>query len=407
MDRLSPQSAFAPEMRLLCACCRVKPRASDLQLQASLATQINADKLLALAIRHRVEPLLFHNLKLHAQGAFPAYLLETLAVRFRRNALKSLQAARTNVQLAQLLKAHGIPYLPLKGITIAQRYYGDMSLRHANDIDFWIPEGSAEMVRSLLLELGCRFDHELDYRQIAERGENHDRFLRRRFHHDVLTHTDGSHLEMHWRLSVNVESFRLDPPDLLRSGDPIGIGNVLMTMMGPVPLLLYLCEHGAQHGWFRFKWLMDLPQVLESHEWNWHQVLLEAKRASCLSALLLGLKLAQTLFGWSAPDPVRQAMRKRQFLNWQVKTVYRNLSLSEPAITDPTFLQSVRHLVYRAGHIESPAFVWNELSFYFLSPRDLSIVRLPDRWFFAYYALRPVLFVWRQIFKRGGALHAK
>ena len=276
MNMLFPHTEFSPEIQLLCACCRVKPNDTDLKLQAALAPLISADKLISLAIRHRVEPLLYHNLKLHAAGVFPDDILDALAVRARRNTVKSLHALRINVQLARMLRAHGIRYLPLKGATIAQRYYGSISLRHSNDIDFWVPARSVEAVRALLVEQGCRPYDEYNLQKIEERGERHRKFLREHFHHDVWIHSGGEHLELHWRITSNARGLLLEPVDLLASGEPIDVASDSMTTMGPVPLLLYLCDHGAHHGWFRLKWLMDLPQVLESREWDWPQVLAEA-----------------------------------------------------------------------------------------------------------------------------------
>lgn len=393
-------------MRLLCACCRVKPNDADLKLQAALASQISADKLTSLAVRHRVEPLLYHNLKQHAAGVFSAAMLDALAERTRQNAVKSLQALRINVQLARLLRDHAIPYLPLKGVTLAQRYYGSVSLRHANDIDFWVPLQSVDAVRALLAEQGCHPDDDHDHDNIVGRGERHRRFLRRYFHHDTWVHSEGERLELHWRLTSNAKGLKLDPLDLLACGDRVDVAANSMGMIGPVPLLLYLCEHGARHGWYRLKWLMDLPQVLESREWDWPQVFAEARRANCFSALLLGLRLSQMLFGWVVSEPVAVAMQKHRLLDWQVRMVCRNLDKPESAIVQPTILQRCAHLLYRTSLIESFGFVWNQLNHYSLSHHVLKLVRLPDSLFWAYYALHPLL-VWVELFRHRWVRQAK
>ncbi len=346
-------SELSPEMQLLCACCRVKPRAEDLQLQAALATQIHADKLIAAAIRQRVEPLLYHNLKQHAQGVFSDQVMEALAARVRRNAINSLNAIRINLQLVRMLRERGIPFLPMKGITLAQRYYGEIGLRHTKDIDFWVPVEFVKTVRDLLMKQGCQPHYEHDIRWALENDK-----LRRIYpNHLILSDPCGMHLEMHWRFTLNSETFKLDAAEMLACGETVEVAGEAMTMMAPVQLLLYLCMHGARHGWWRLKWLLDLPQVLESRDWDWPLVLAEAKRANCLNALRLGLKLAEQLFGWVVPEQVAASMSKQYLLNWQMKIVFQYLGKPEESLTKLTFTEKI----YRLSLAESASFFWEDL----------------------------------------------
>ena len=49
--------------------------------------------------------------------------------------------------------------------------------------------------------------------------------------------------------------------------------------------------HGARHSWFRLKWLVDLPYVLQSKAWDWPALFAKARRIGCADALRLGLIL--------------------------------------------------------------------------------------------------------------------
>jgi len=391
---------------LLCACCRIKPNDEDIKLQIVLAPQINPEKFLALAIRHRVEPLVRHNLKLHETGVFPDKILEALTTRVRNNAIKALRAMRINVQLARLMREHGIPYLPLKGVTVAHRYYGSINLRHANDLDCWIPEQSLDEVRALLTGLGCRSDPENCFDEVEKRGKHHCNFLRQHQHHDVMSHPDGVALEVHWRITSNSNGMRHDHADMFATGESVFIGGGPIVMIEPEAQLLYLCDHGGAHGWYRLKWLADLPQVLESREWDWPKVLDKAKQAKSLPTLLLGLKLAQQLFGWDIPESVATAMKKQPFLMWQLNTVYENLSGTDFEMVYPSVLQGLKHVLYRMSFLLSSKYVRGELTYHFLSHNDLRVIPLPDRLFWVYYFVRPVL-IWRQIIKRIQVRHAK
>jgi hypothetical protein len=227
MKKFQPNKAvtlknFSPEMELLCTSCRVQPRPVDLSRQAALASQIDEERLLALSKRHRIEPLLYHNLSLHSQGVFSNELLSKLAARARRLAFKSLQALHINHQLSGLLQQKGISYVPLKGVAIAQQHYGEISLRHTNDIDFWVPEASLAEARSILLELGCEVDMDHDFQDVEGRGARHFAFIRRFFHHETWIHPSGLVLELHWRLTVNAHGLHLDPETLCVNSMPTG-----------------------------------------------------------------------------------------------------------------------------------------------------------------------------------------
>lgn len=391
------EHTLLPEMQFLCACCRVNPTAADMATQTALAPVVDMERLVALARRQRVEPLLYHHLQRNGSVAWDGRLRDALAKRVRRSAEKSLSSIRLNIELALAMREQGIGFLPFKGVTLAQRYYGNISLRHANDIDFWVPERGIEPMRKLLSDLGGKVAPGAGFREI-ERGERHTRFLRRQYCEEVWTMPDGQLVEIHWRLTFNPHALRLNPADILESGEKVLFGGHGLAAMGSVPLLLYLCEHGARHGWSRLKWLFDLPQVLEGNCWDWEEVLSAAKRANCRSSLLLGLKLAEILFGWSAPEQVSRALQGHRFLDWQVSFVLKKMKSEVKALVFPTVVQRLKHLLYRASLIESPVFVWREIIYYALSQNDLRILKLPDRWFPLYYFLRPVL-IWCEIDK--------
>jgi hypothetical protein len=358
MNPLTAITTLPPEMQMLCACCRVHPRDEDVRLQTSLAALVDADKLLALAIRQRVEPLLYHHLKRHAPGTFPEALLQTLAARAKRNTFNTLNAIRLNVQLARMLREHGIPFLPLKGVTLAQRYYGEVGVRHCNDIDFWVPEHSLDAVRSLLIEQGCRLDVAFGFSDVASSNEKYLAYMHSCHHHEEFIHPSGVGMEAHWRLSTFSKSPLFNPIGLLATGDPIEIAGEPATMMASTPLLLYLCMHGASHGWFRLKWLVDLPQVLESRNWDWPQVIAEAERANCLNSLLLAMQLSSQLFGYVVPEPVACAIKKQRLINWQIQMVLKNLGSPQTYQPNESLAQKFNRYTLSA----SLGFIWQEFN---------------------------------------------
>lgn len=393
-------TSFSPEFQLLCACCRVTPGEADRRQQRRLAPLVDADRVLELADRHRIAPLVHHHLRRHPEGTFPPALMQALARRSRHNALKTLGGFALNLRLARLLGEAGIPFLPLKGVTVAARYYGDAGLRHVNDLDFWIPPECVDRAGALLAGQGWRVDDHDAVDDLIARGGNHKRFVMGHVHHLVLVTPDRNRVEMHWRLTSNDAALRLDAAQLSAAAERVAVGRETLPLMAPESLLLYLCEHGARHGWYRLKWLADLPQVLESQAWDWPAVLRAARAANCRGALLTSLALAQALFGWTPPAEVAAAIRGERLLAWRL-AVIRDYLLApnswwaeEPAMPLPVV---IRHTFYRSSFAETLGFAWGEWRCFGLSHHDLRVVRLPDRCFPAYRLLRPLLFAWRRL----------
>ena len=71
-------------------------------------------------------------------------------------------------------------------------------------------------------------------------------------------------LELHWRLTDLPLLRDGIPPAALRTVD-IAPGSAVTTLGGDA-LLVYLCVHGAAHGWGRLKWLADIYTLLPHND---------------------------------------------------------------------------------------------------------------------------------------------
>ena len=194
----------------------------------------------------------------------------------------------------------------------------------------------------------------------------------------LLTNTPRSVVHQIWR-------YLLSPNDL--------------RVMRDMDLLLYLCEHGARHGWSRLKWLADLPRVLADRGWDWPTVLGGARQVGCNQSLILGLALCQDLFGWSPPPEVRKAIAQSRRLPLALRLIRKSWDAPAPAKSVPfaqvarIVLQELALNVLLTNTLRS---VVHQIGRYLLSPNDLRVMRIPDRWFGLYYLMRPVLILARR-----------
>ena len=395
-------SRFSPEFQLACCCCRTPLAEQDWDEIQSLVARVDVPAFLDLVIsRHRIGPLVYAVMKQLPAQTLPPGLMAPLSACSRANSVAALQSKRAHILLARWFSNAGIDWLPFKGVTVAQRYYGDFALRQVNDIDIWVPASKMLGARALLLARGFQAHDSTHHWALATRGPRHLDYLTRYYFEEQLYSREFGCLELHWQLTANTRQFSVKPETILSQSDQIKLGDTSVGVMNHVDLLLYLCEHGARHGWYRLKWLADLPRLLAYQNWDWRLVFDRALEAGSARSLLLGLALSRDLFGCELPEAVHQELRAFVPLSIAIRTV--RLDLQAPSnqfvpVVRPSiarrFADLLRSLVLSSNFRGAGMNVWR----YSLSPNDLQVIKLPDRWFWLYYVLRPILFtirIWR------------
>jgi Uncharacterised nucleotidyltransferase len=391
---------FSPEFQLTCLCCRVDPTAVEQAEIRRLLGVVDVAAFCELAVtRHRIGSLVHAALCKLPASDLPPGLMAPLAEAAKLNAVKVLQAMRTHIMLARWFAEAGVDWLPFKGITLAVRYYGDSSARHVNDLDIWVPAGSLDRARTTLREHGFRELGAHIHGDLAARGERHAAYLASFYHEEQQYNPEFGNLELHWRLADDPSQFRLAPEQILANADTIKIGSASVRVMSDPDLLLYLCDHGARHGWSRLKWLADLPRVLAHGAWDWPQVLGRARQLGCYQSLVLGLALCRDLFGWSPPAELSTAIARSRRLTLALRLMRHSWDAPAPTNAVPfaqVVRQVLRELALNVLLTSSPRSVLYQLWRYLLSPNDLRVLRLPDRWFGLYYLMRPALILARR-----------
>ena len=84
-----------------------------------------------------------------------------------------------------------------------------------------------------------------------------------REHHLSYFHPEkGIQLEIHWRLHPppsKEPSFE----ELWKRKRKSELTTYPVYFLGQEDLFLYLITHGARHGWFRLRWLIDIDKMVE------------------------------------------------------------------------------------------------------------------------------------------------
>lgn len=188
--------------------------------------------------------------------------------------------------------AADILVVPFKGAILSERLYGDPALRMFADLDLLVPPDQVRKTVELLIGAGYlpMFKPEMLRRWIRPKSQ---------VKHCILQHSSGRWLvEVHWEL---FDSWR-------RIGPPAVVVDV--AEWDALEMLIYLCNHGAEHWWIKLKWVVDVDRCVRSvQNLDWHVLFARARQRGCARIVRLALYLARQTCSLELPEWVDAEIR--------------------------------------------------------------------------------------------------
>jgi Uncharacterised nucleotidyltransferase len=294
----------SPELQLLVCCARRDLSVDDEARLVSLITQgVEWPRLIALALRHKMMPLLWWHLRTRTSHV-PAQVAADLKAAFGANARNMLRLTAELRELVAFFADHGIEVVPYKGPALGERLYGNLALRQAGDLDVVVSLSQCRRAKALLMERGYAPRHVL-----SAGGEA---FMFRSRYSEEFARPDGLRVELHWGFTNRDLDLPLHLDDLRPRLTPMPLGGAPVPMFGTEDMLLILCVHGCKHRWDRLEWLCGVGELMRSPGdtlLDWERVLREARRYHCERMVLLGVLLAHDML--DAPVPPMVLARAR------------------------------------------------------------------------------------------------
>ena len=310
-----------------------------------------------------------------------------------------MQAVRNSLKLAGVLKGFhsaGIPLMPMKGPILSLELYGDVGLRQSHDLDLMVKPQDLARAQACLESMGWR--HDANWFPLSPR--QWENLLRHEY--DLLfVHPHGDCLlELHWRARWELR----DQTEARWAGSVPGVWQGCSHQaMNPIDQVLYLCSHGGIHGWFRAKWLGDMARIHAQGQMDWQAALDQASRTGQERALLACLRLLQDVYGLPAPDLPGNPWRNLP--SFLIARPLHDLKISEDPAAFGALAMAWEHFrLIRYERLAVPQKTGRDLLAELAYRReDFQVLRLPDRFYWAYAPLRPFLWVWRRLLRRGPA----
>lgn len=237
-----------------------------------------------------------------------------------------LGVAARNVLLAQeltsILRAFAerqVPCVPLRGLALAESFYGDSMARPMGDIDLLVHKEDLPRVAAILKELGFQeFDHRPGFAQAFSYTLE---FFKYR-HGWVI-------VEPHWTIAYPPFADRVNMEMVWRRcvwGQVIGVDTWLL---GRADLVLHLCFHLIHQGKSApLLWFYELDRLLRQGTTapDWTEVVSLTRETGLELFVAEVLGKVKILFDSPIPDHVLSPLRAQPLLHsaWEVKKSLEN-----------------------------------------------------------------------------------
>ncbi len=377
-----------PAIALLSRCGAGAANANAEEIRRLARDVTDWQRFFELAARHAVVPLADQALAVAAPNIVPAPIAVQLRAASQQGAMISLHLSGELVEAMRALADAGIDAMPFKGPTLAALVYGNLSSRQYQDLDVLVHRADVERTRTALLALGYTpaNDYNEDQRDTLMRSSHHEQFLR-----------GATTLELHWSLNNRTLTHDTFERRWWENRQSVTIGGATMQTLGAERLLLYLCMHGGKHSWARLGWLFDLQFALRVYpEADWDLIWRLARDNGAERMVSIGLTLIERLLG--DRDLVAPASKGRNddAPSVEVSTLIIG-RLSDGEQFDPS-LDFQLQLRSRERLQDRVRYTWHILAA--PHPADVALLGLPRSLHRAYYVLRPIRLIWKNLARR-------
>jgi len=306
---------------LLSACRVFLGTEKPAQLEATLAQGRDWDKVLQLANRQGVMPLLYRTINQSCPQAVPQKWLARLKMLYLQNTAQNLKMTSELLKILDAMREASIKAVPLKGPILAQQAYGDISARTFVDLDILVPKKDVMHTKDLLLLEG--YCPDLLLNQDQEKA-----YLKSQCEYNFNQKARGIHLEVHWQLLPSCYAIGFDENGIWSRINAIAFNDCSIPVLSSEDLLLALCIHSAKHWWGAntLKMICDVGAVLHScPNLDWNQTMRCAGELHVERLLLLGCKLAEGLLGIELPEDISKKSGDDKAIRSMVSNILSNL----------------------------------------------------------------------------------
>ena len=360
------------------ACIRshVGPQAGLVAIPAG----VDWERLLALSLEQCVLPAV-HAALAPSADSIPASARERIHNVFvsvaARNAARTAELTRLVVRLQE----RGIAVMGLRGPVLAEQLYGDTAMRQFEDLDLFVKRTDAIAAMRALEAEGFQ-------PQEAFNGRQEEALVRFRTERNYYRGAERLWVDLHWELLPPPFEIERDPEALWARAQTSTVQDAPVTTLSDGDAFLFLCVHGAKHGWDKVGRVADVAAWLRKNPGaDWGAILERADKAGKRRAVRVAVGLANRLLEASWPEAARGDQAVERLADEAIARLEGREMGEGRQRGDWAFALDI---------LEAPG---NRLRFVasLLSPTgaELRMFTLPRGLFFVYYPVRWLRLLWK------------
>lgn len=369
---------FSNEFRLILALCQLDDLKKEAMLESVSLDDILWDTFYNLSKEHKLDHQVYNSLNL-VQKSVPNYILNKFKFSKQQQVKRQLLLTSQLVRVTEQLDKKNIKYISFKGPILSQSLFDDCISRNSKDLDILIDLEDFINCHQTLLSLG--FESKVS--SILHKKKTLDLY-KKTYYEATYKHKDlGVYIEVHWATGVEWLT-KSTVKELLSRAIEVEIQGRLVKTFTELDNAFYLIAHGIKHRWFRLFWCFDLAYLLKQKP-NLHQLFLaEIENHPSKKFFLSAIYFANQLLGAQLPVKLKDK-QQLLFVNnlnmYFIKGIkYINAKNSKLLIIKVFFntflinkkLKKVRTL---------PEVLSENL--------DLLDYKIPDKFYFLFYVIRP------------------
>jgi hypothetical protein len=337
---------------------------------------------------HQLLSFIYPSLASLGREAVPKIVLNRYQAIYQVNIQRNVRLSAALLEAQELLAGAGIEMAVMRGPALASMVYEDLGLRIFNDLDVLIAPQDFPRCYHALCQAGWRpaFELSVQERSWIVRGDR-----------DFSFSKEQVVLEVHWAVDEKAYAFPLSAGDFLAARRSFSLLGSEASSFTPPYMLMMMCMHGVRHHWGKLVWAVDITWLADQQaDLDWQALWEWAGTLRLQRVLAMGLLMAEGIGGAQLPHVLRAACWKDRKARRIVQRILqvRLSSGKEPIGTG--YRRARQELSYNLQAREgSKAKIYMLLDRLF-TPRqsDWRWVKLPEAWFWLYYALRPLRLVY-------------
>lgn len=261
-----------------------------------------------LILYNNVGPIVFRNTNQLGNNFLPAWIRENL-----ERIVQESSSANTRIfqDVARLLAAcheQGIRIILLKGLSVAQTLYGDLSLRPMKDADILVKKSDWPAFNNILNVLGFKNKGELDLLELHRLSKTP-----MHWHLSYINDT-GTELEIKFQLyDMDFPDFS-EPDYYWQNAAHFKINNTPALRLKDEDEFLHLIARMPNVRFLYLQWFDELKELLlRRKDLNWEEIVLQAKAKNIAAIAYFTLKILKDKFKSDVPFNVLEQLRPSGF----------------------------------------------------------------------------------------------